>query len=75
MRIACVQRVSVLQGVTLNTSFSSMAFPAESAERQKTYFSYYGAHVPVGNGLKYVFHLYILKFSKAERIRFRKAVC
>lgn len=35
MRIASVQSMSVLQGVTLNTSFSSMAFPAESAERQK----------------------------------------
>ena len=35
MRTACAQSMSVLRGVTLNTSFSSMAFPAESAERQK----------------------------------------
>lgn len=35
MRITCVQSMSVLQGVTLNTSFSSRAFLAESAGRQK----------------------------------------
>lgn len=73
MGIACVQRVSVLQGVTLNTSFSSMAFPAESAEG-KTYFSYYGAGVPVGNGLKICISFVYIEIFK-DRIRFRKAVC
>lgn len=75
MRIACVQKCVSSPRCHSKHIIFKHGFPCWICRKAKTYFSYYGADVPVGNGLKSVFHLYILKFSKTERIRFRKAVC
>lgn len=66
----CAEGVSS-QGIVHKHHFKH-GFPAESAKELKTYFSYYGADVPVGNRLKSVFNSYL---SAKDRIRFRKAVC